>query len=229
MKNLIIKAILFAILASGMVACKKEVYPDELHFIVIDSFTRVPIPNATVQLVKTWQHSAKVGNNAKEDAWFPKYGRKHMEEIQTGVTDENGKVTFTQAHKNYLYIIPGAMADGYQLPKLDTLGKQSKKKVINGVYTIVMQPKIKTTFVFKSHEIGLANDSVVFSSCDKIKVMKGAQIDDRVEVYTSNYNETYSKIWYGGTVYRGGKKQTLCDYVIAYPNKNNEFVIDIDL
>ena len=92
MKTLIIKTLLFAILLAGFAACKKEGYPDQLDFVVIDSFTREPIPNAKVHLYKVWQHPTKMANNAKDGAWFPDYGRKHMEEMQTGTTDENGKV-----------------------------------------------------------------------------------------------------------------------------------------
>lgn len=228
MKNILIKTLFLFIFASATYGCKKEVYPEELHFLVVDSFTRNPIPNATVQLVKVWRHPVKMGNNAKDDAWFPKYGRKHINEIQTAVTDENGKVSFMQEHKNYLYILPGAMADGYQIADLDTL-KKIKKHSKDAVYTIALQPKIKTTFIFKSHSIGNEKDSIVFSSCDKIKVMKGANIDDRLEVYISNFNEPSVKVWYGGTVYRAGKKETLCDYVVAKPNAKNEFNIDIDL
>jgi len=212
-----------------MYACKKEVYPEDLHFLVIDSFTRNPIPNATVQLVKVWKHPSKLANNAKDDAWFPKYGRKEVSEIQTAITDENGKVSFTQAHKNYMYIVPGVVADGYQMVALDTLKKLNKKQIKDGVYTIALQAKIKTTFIFKSHFSGFESDSVVFSSCDKVKVMHGANIDDRLEVYISNYNEPSVKVWYGGTVYRAGKKETLCHYVVAIPNAKNEFLIDIDL
>jgi hypothetical protein len=50
MKTLIIKSILFAILLAGFAACKKEVYPDQLHFLVIDSFTREPISNAIIPI-----------------------------------------------------------------------------------------------------------------------------------------------------------------------------------
>lgn len=229
MKTLIIKTFLFAILLAGFAACKKGGYPDQLDFVVIDSFTREPIPNAKVHLYKVWQHPTKMANNAKDGAWFPDYGRKHMEEMQTGTTDENGKVSLTQDHKKYLYILPGSSAVGYQMPRLDTLRKIEKRKADGSVYTIVMQPLIKSTFIFKSHFTGLDNDSIVFSSCDKVKVMRGASIDDRLVVYSTNGTENYVKLWYSGTIYRGGKKVTLCNYVIAHPNAKNEFSIDIDI
>jgi hypothetical protein len=229
MKTLIIKSIVFIMLLASFAACKKEVYPEELHFIVIDSYTRKPIPNATVQLLKVWQHPLKLGNNAKDGAWFPDYGRKHMQETQTGITDKEGKVSFTQDHKKYLYIIPGASADGFQLPKLDTLDKFSKKKADGSVYTIEMQAKVKTTFVFKSNMSGFDTDSVVFSSCDSLKVMRGAYMDDQLVVYTSNSIDPYSKVWYTANIYRRGKKVTRCHYVISHPNSDNVFPINIDI
>jgi hypothetical protein len=82
-----------------------------------------------------------------------------------------------------------------------------KRKSDGSVYTIVMQPLIKSTFIFKSH----------------------ASIDDRLVVYSKNGTENYVKLWYAGTIYRGGKKVTLCNYVIAHPNAKNEFSIDIDI
>jgi hypothetical protein len=229
MKKLIIKPIVFIMLLASFAACKKEVYPDELHFLVIDSYTRKPIPNATVQLLKVWQHPVKVGNNAKDGDWFPDYGRKHMQEMQEGKTDKNGKLSLTQDHKKYLYIIPGAMAEGYQLPDLDTLSKFSKKAADGSVYTIEMQAKIKTTFVFKTNMTGYSSDSVVFSSCDSLKVMRGAYMDDKLEVYTSNFIDPYSKVWYTVNIYRRGKKVTKCHYVYSYPNAYNVFPINIDI
>ncbi len=229
MKNICIKLVLMTALISCFAACKREDYPDQLHFLVIDTYSRKPIPNATLNLYKVWQHPVKVGNNAKDGAWFPDYGRKHITETQIGVTDENGKLSLTQDHKKYLYILPAVSADGYQSPSLDTLGKMKRKGNQATVYEITMQPLIKTTFILKSHESGLPNDSVVFSSCDKVKVMRGANIDDRLEVLTSNNSDPYSKVWYGGTIYRNGKKVTLCHYVVSQPNAKNEFAIDIDL
>jgi hypothetical protein len=229
MKALTSKIILIIAFSIFIVTCKKAVYPDLLQLIVVDKYTNQPIANAQVQIYKVRKHPFKIGNNAKDDAWFPDYGRKEIEEIQTAVTDENGKVSFKQAHKNYQYIIPAAFADGYQIIGLDTLNKLSKYEAKDGVYKLALQPKIKTMFIFKSQKKGFEKDSVLFSCCDKVKVMRGAHINDRLEVYTSNYNEPYVKVWYGGTIYRGGKKVTLCHYVIAYPNANNEFNIDIDI
>ena len=229
MKSFMLKSLLYILLLVNFTACKKEVYPEELQFLVIDSYTKKPVPNAMVQLIKVWQHPVKMGNNAKPGAWFPDYGRKHMQEMQTGFTDEYGKVSFTQDHKKYLYIIPGVEADGYQLPALDTLDKFKKKNADGNVYTIPLQAMIKTTFIFKSNKAGFSNDSVVFSSCDKVKVMRGATIDDRLEVLSFNTTDPYAKIWYGGTIVRNGKKQTLCHYVISRPNANNVFTINIDI
>ena len=115
MKTLIIKSIVIIILLASFAACKKEVYPEEIQFLVIDSFTRKPIPNATINLVKVWQHPVKIGNNASDGDWFPEYGRKHMQELQKGITNKKGKVSFQQEHKKYLYILPGASAEGYQM------------------------------------------------------------------------------------------------------------------
>ncbi len=229
MKTLIIKSLVFIMLLASFAACKKEVYPEELHFKVIDIYTRKPIPNATVQLLKVWQHPVKVGNNAKNGAWFPDYGRKHMQEMQTGITDNEGKVSFTQEHKKYLYILPGASAEGFQLAQLDTLDKFSKKKADGSVYTIEMQAKVKTTFVFKSNMSGFETDSVVFSSCGSLKVMHGAYMEDQLVVYTSNSIDPYSKVWYTASIYRRGKKVTLCHYVISHPNAENVFPINIDI
>jgi hypothetical protein len=229
MKKIIFKSIFFILLLASIAACKKEVYPEELHFKVIDSYTQKPIPNATVQLLKVWRHPVKVGNNAKDDAWFPEYGRKHMEEIQVGTTDQYGKVSFSQDHKNYLYIIPGAIANGYQSPLLDTLHKVSKKKDDSEVYLIEMKVKIKTTFLFKSYTTGFNTDSVVFASSEHLKVMHGANIDDTIEIYTANSTDPYSKVWYTVDIYRNGKKQTICHYVKSYPNAENVFPINIDI
>jgi hypothetical protein len=229
MKTFIIKSILFLLLLAGFTACKKEVYPEQLQFLVIDSYTKKPIENATVELIKVWQHPVKLANNASSDAWFPEYGRKHMQELQTGITDENGKVSFTQEHKKYLYIIPGVIAEGYQLPKLDTLDKFKKKNANGNIYTIPLQALIKTTFIFKSNIAGFISDSVVFSAGDKVKVMRGANINDQMEVLSLNTGDLNTKIWYAGTIHRRGKKQTLCDYVISQPNANNVFTINIDI
>jgi hypothetical protein len=229
MKTLIYKLTILMGLMVVFAACKKEVYPEELNFKVIDSFTRKPIPNATVQLVKIWRHPIKIGNNAKDGDWFPEYGRKHMQEIQIGLTDKNGKVSFNQDHKNYLYIIPGATADGYQGKSLDTLSKFDKKKADGVVYTLEMDAKVKTTFVFKSNMTGFNSDSVVFSSCDSVKVMRGAIINDKLVVYSSNYTEPYSKVWYTANIFRRGKKVTRCHYVISHPNVDNVIPISIDI
>jgi hypothetical protein len=230
MKQTLIKIIFFAIILAGFAACKKEVYPEELHFIVIDSFTRKPIANAAVYLSKTWQNPRKIGNNAQAGDWFPEYGRKHMIETQTGNTNNEGKISFSQDHKKYLYIIPSAIAEGYQMPVLDTLRKFRKKNANDAVYEIVMQPMVKTTFIFKSQTVGVETDSLLFSSCDKVKVMRGAQIDDSLVVYTRNYiGELNTNVWYGGNISRNGKKQTLCSYVVSQVNKNNAFRINIDL
>jgi len=229
MKKLIIKSVLFAVIAAGFVTCKKEVYPEELQFLVIDSFTRKPIANATIQLIKVWRHPVKIGDNAKRDTWFPDYGRKHMIEMQSGITGSKGKLTLPQEHKKYLYILPGVSAEGYQMPSLDTLKEFKKDRANGAIYKFVMTPLIKTTFIFKSHKVGNASDSVVFSSSNKVKVMHGAQIDDRLEVYNSNSIDPYAKVWYGGTIYRNGSKRAICHYVVSYPNNTNEFVINIDL
>lgn len=229
MKTHIIQSILFIMLSGCFTACKKEVYPEQLQFLVIDAYTKKPVPNATVELTKVWQHPVKWANNAGSDAWFPDFGRKHMQELQTGITDKNGNVSFTQDHKKYLYIIPAVIADGYQLPKLDTLDKFKKKNANGNIYTIPLQALIKTTFVFKSSIAGFNSDSVIFSVGDKVKVMHGANINDYLEIQTLNASELYTKIWYGGSIKRRGKKQTLCDYVISKPNANNVFTINIDI
>jgi hypothetical protein len=227
MKALTIKIMLIAALSIIFVTCKKEVNQEYLQFKVVDSYSNLPIANAQVQLYKVWKHPVKLANNAKEEVWFPDYGRKQSHEIQTANTDENGKVRFKQTQKNYLYIIPSALADGYQIIAFDTLYKLSKNK--DHIYSLSLQPKVKTSFVFKSQKMGFERDSVIFSSCDKVKVMHGANINDRLEVYTSNYNEPYSKVWYSANIFRGGKKETLCSYVIVKPQEKNEFNIDIDI
>lgn len=228
MKNLIIKLFLASILLSSFGSCKKDVYPDELKFIVIDSFSRKPISNATINLYKIWQHPTKLANNAQDGDWFPEYGRKWIKENQKGVTDENGIAKFEQAHKKYLYVIPGISADGYQMPVLDTLKKFNKKEA-NKVYTIALLPLIKTSFILKSHTPGYETDSVVFSSCDKLKVAYGKNINERLEVYTSSYTDNYSTIWYTALIYRNGKKSVLCSSVKSYRNRVNEFEINVDL
>jgi len=209
-------------------SCKKEVYPDELQFLVVDSFSRKPISNATINLYKVWQHPTKMGNNAQDGDWFPEYGRKHMSENQTGHTDENGFAKFDQAHKKYLYVIPGVVAEGYQMPVLDTLKKLSKKEA-NKSYTIALVPMIKTSFILKSHVPGNESDSVVFSSCDKLKVVFGKNINARLDVYTSSYEDNFSNVWYTASVYRKGEKNVLCGSVKSYLNRVNEHEINVDL
>jgi hypothetical protein len=229
MKTTIIKLIMFAFILSVFSACKKEVYPEELKFLVVDSLTKKPIPNATIQLIKVWRHPIKIGDNSQSGDWFPSYGRKQIQEIQSGTTDSKGRLTLTQEHKKYLSIVPGAMAEGYQMHRLDTLETFSKEKAKQAVYRIALMPLIKTSFIFKSHVPGFETDSVVFSSSNKVKVMRGAMINDRLEVYTSNNIYPYSKVWYAGTIYRNGKKLSICNYVVAYPQDNNEFDINIDI
>lgn len=229
MKTIRIKSCFIVLLMLGFTACKKEVYPEELQFLVVDTYSKKPIANAKVQLFKVWRHAYKIGNNAKKDAWFADYGRKEIYENQVGFTDKNGKVNFTQEHRKYLCIVPGVFADGYQMNNPDTLDKFRKKNADDAVYTIEVAPKVKTTFIFKSITAGWDSDSVVFSSNEKKLVMKGAQIDNKLEVYTNQYADEKCMVWYGGTISRKGKKVTLCSYVYSYPNKNNEFVIDVDL
>lgn len=229
MKTVIAKIFLFTIILAAIGSCKKDVYPEQIQFLVIDSFSRQPISGATINLYKVWQHPIKIGDNSKKGDWFPEYGRKHMTETQVGFTDEYGRVTFKQEHKKYLYILPSAQAEGYQLSNIDTLAKISKKKVDNAVYTIAMRPMIKATFVLKSKMPGLDKDSVVFSSSGKEIIAHGKNIDERLEVLVSNSIEPYATIWYGGIIYRNGKKVTLCHYVVAYPNDTNVFNINIDI
>jgi hypothetical protein len=229
MKKLIIKLIFALILMAAFGACKKEAYPEELQFIVIDSFTRKPISNATVYLYKVWRHPVKIGNHANEADWFPEYGRKHMTEYQEGNTNEDGIVTFSQNHKQYLYILPAVYAQGYQRPSLDTLSKMGSKKIKGTYYTLALNSLIKTTFVIKSHTQGFEKDSVVFSSNDKVMVYHGKGIDEKFEVFTSNPYSPYSNVWYTASIYRNGKKGVLCNSVKSYPNQENTFEINVDL
>lgn len=228
MKKLIIYLFVSTGILSIFGSCKKEVYPDELQFLVVDSFSRKPISNATINLYKVWQHPTKMGNNAQDGDWFPEYGRKHMSENQTGHTDENGLAKFDQAHKKYLYVIPGVAAEGYQMPILDTL-KKFNKKAANKPYTFALIPMIKTSFIIKSFSPGFETDSVVFSSCDQKIVAYGKNINKRLDVYTSTYDYNYSIVWYNATIYRKGKTNVICSSVKSYLNRLNEHEVNVDL
>jgi hypothetical protein len=228
MKNIILKLLLSLFIIGGVAACKKEVYPEELKLLVVNSFTQKPIPNAQVTLYKVWRHPIKIADNAKRNAWFPDYGRKHMQEIQTGTTNKSGLVSFSQDHKKYLYVIPAVNADGYQSMSFDTLNKLDKSKAKDAIYTLAIRPMVKTTFIFKSRFPGLDNDSIVFSADGQKKVMRGAYIDDKLDIYSSNSIDPYVKVWYAGTLYKGGKKKVFCSYVSSFPNVVNEFPINVD-
>lgn len=226
------KTIALCIISTIMLACslgcKKTEYPQTLEFVVIDSFSRLPIRNASVELIKVWRDPVKIGDNSTEGDWFPEYGRKLHTEIQSGKTNEQGKLIVEQKDRNYLYIIPGVVAEGYQMKRLDTLFKPHKNSGDSYTYTLVLQPKIRTSFILKSHTQGMEHDSVVFTSCDAVKVLHGAQMNDRLEVMSSNYSEAYCKVWYAANIYRNGEHKILCSSVISYPNKKNEFEINID-
>lgn len=230
MKTLLIQFIIASILVVSFGACKKEVYPEELQFLVVDSFTRKPISNASVYLYKVWQHPVKIGDNSTEKDWFPEYGRKHMSEKQEGKTDENGKVTFSQEHKKYLYILPGFKAEGYQMTSFDTLQKFKKKNADDAYYTIALVPYIKTTFIIKSHVPGFDTDSVVFASSDKQAICHGKNIDGKLEVFSNSIaGDSSASVWYTASIFRNGKKSVLCNSVKSYFNKDNTFEINVDL
>lgn len=208
--------------------CKKEVYPEQLDFLVLDANTNQPIPKAQVFLTVTWRHPYKIANNnaGKEWALFPDYGRKLVYFPLIDSTDESGRVSFKQKEEGkFMTVVPYASAANYELTSFDTLDMVPRSQKKRAEFVLRILPKIETTFIIKWKNEPSDIDSVRFSACNHVVMLKRNMSEISFMAYVPrNSDDGTNESWWGQRVYYNGTSKTVCGSVISSPGNQNMHV-----